>query len=78
MDVLITKIKNVPWQYTNTCASWASELLNEVTGVDIDADDWGGFETPRELGTHIMKLEAMKGRSSRINPASPEIRASSW
>jgi len=67
----------VTWQYTNTCASWASELLNEVTGVDIDADDWAGFETPRELGKHILKLEKSKGLTSKRSPAQPALRGSS-
>lgn len=59
--------RNVTWRYTNTCASWANELLEEIVGVDIDADDWGGFETPRELGKHILELEINRP-SSRTNP----------
>ena len=38
--------------------SWASEVVQEVVGEDVDADDWAGFETPRELGRNIVKLEA--------------------
>ncbi len=49
---------NVAWRYTNTCASWASEVVRDVVSEDVDADDWGGFETPRELGRNILKLEA--------------------
>lgn len=67
--------QRVAWRYTNTCASWASELIAEVTGVDIDADDWAGFETPRELGKHILKLEK-KNPTSRAAPTTPE--QSSW
>ena len=48
---------NVTWRYTNTCASWASEVVDEIVGEDVDADDWAGFETPRELGKNILKLE---------------------
>ncbi len=48
---------NVAWRYTNTCASWASEVVEEVVGEDVDADDYGGFETPRELGRNILLLE---------------------
>jgi hypothetical protein len=55
-NVLMTA--NVAWRYTNTCASWASEVVNEVVGEDVDADDWAGFETPRELGKSILKLES--------------------
>lgn len=71
-------IKNVAWKYTNTCASRATEIVNEVIGVNIDADDWGGFETPRELGTHILVLEMSKGRTSLIHPAVPAVNKSSW
>jgi len=67
----------VTWRYTNTCASWASELLHEITGVDIDADDWAGFETPRELGKHILALEKSKGLTSKRSPAQPALRGSS-
>lgn len=31
------------WRYTNNCASFTSETSEEVTGVDIDADDWPGI-----------------------------------
>lgn len=49
---------NVAWRYMNTCASWVSEVVEEVVGEDVDADDWVGFETPRELGRNILILEA--------------------
>lgn len=67
---------NVAWRYTNTCASWASEIVEEIVGEDVDADDWGGFETPRELGRSILKLEAKQPTSIsspkplKQNPAS--------
>lgn len=67
---------NVAWRYTNTCASWASEIVNEVVGEDLDADDWTGFETPRELGSSILKAEKKQPtkigspRPLRNNPAS--------
>lgn len=32
-------------------------MVNEVVGEDLDADDYGGFETPRELGQTIRDLE---------------------
>lgn len=69
--------QRVAWRYTNTCASWASELIEDVTGVDVDADDWAGFETPRELGKHILKLEK-KHPTSRWSPAMAVPNASSW
>ncbi len=49
---------NVTWRYTNNCSSFASEIVEEVIGEDVDADDWGGVETPRELGRNILILEA--------------------
>lgn len=48
--------QNHTWRYTNTCASFASETFYDVTGIDIDADDWGGFETPREISSSISDI----------------------
>jgi hypothetical protein len=50
-------LSNVGWRYTNTCASWASEVVYEIVGEDVDSDDYLGFETPRELGRNILLLE---------------------
>jgi hypothetical protein len=50
-------LSNVGWRYTNTCASWASEVVYEIVGEDVDSDDYLGFETPRELGRNILILE---------------------
>lgn len=67
---------NVTWRYTNTCASWASEVVNEIVGEDLDADDWAGFETPRELGESILQAEKKNPttitspRPLKNNPAS--------
>jgi len=67
---------NVAWRYTNTCASWAGEIIEEVVGEDIDSDDWAGFETPRELGANILELETKQPTSLgsprvlKQNPAS--------
>lgn len=57
------------WTITNTCASFASEVFYEVTGIDIDADDYLGFETPREVGEHI--VEANGGRATPAGPIQP-------
>lgn len=49
--------ENVTWRYTNTCASWASETVERVTGQRVKADDVLGFETPRKLIESIRELE---------------------
>ena len=65
--------ENVKWTYTNTCASWASETASEITGEIIDANDYGGFETPREMGKSIRELED-KQKSSLSHPITIENR----
>jgi hypothetical protein len=45
------------WFYTNNCSSWSSEMVNKVFRAEIDADDWLGVETPRELSRSIQVLE---------------------
>lgn len=45
------------WHYTNNCSSWASAIVWKVFKVDIDADDFLGIETPREIGKSIQILE---------------------
>jgi hypothetical protein len=52
--------------------------LNSVCHYNIYTDDWGGFETPRELGKYILKLELDKGHTSRAAPAIPEVQFMSW
>lgn len=60
-------MKNTTWEKTNNCSSWASMIINEVTGKDVDADDWGGFETPREVAKSIKELEK-KDATSLTHP----------
>lgn len=68
--------KNTTWAETNNCSSWAAKVIHEVTGQDIDADDWLGFETPREIGRSINILEK-KSPTSRAKPK--ELKGSvSW
>lgn len=55
------------WFYTNNCSSWASEIVRQVFRTEIDADDWLGVETPRELSRSIRILEN-KGRTSIDKP----------
>lgn len=56
LSLLLNKV--VAWGYTHNCSSWASDVVWQVVKEDVDADDWGGIETPRELGRSIMRLEA--------------------
>jgi len=42
------------WTTNYNCASFASETFHSVTGIDIDADEFLGYETPREIGQHII------------------------
>ncbi len=50
-------LSNTAWSYTNNCSSWSSEVVQKVIGKDVDADDWLGFETPREFSKSINSLE---------------------
>lgn len=58
---------NVVWRYTNNCASWASETVYKVMRENVDANDYAGIETPRELGRSILRLEA-RHSTSNLNP----------
>jgi hypothetical protein len=58
---------NIGWTYTNTCAAWASDVVESLIGEDIDSDDYLGFETPRELGQSISELEKTDP-TSRLSP----------
>jgi len=49
--------KNHTWRYTNTCASFASETFEDVTGVNINANDNFGFETPRKITESIINIK---------------------
>ena len=51
------------WFYTNNCSSWASAIVWKVLKVDIDADDFLGIETPREIGKSIQNLEVKEPTS---------------
>jgi hypothetical protein len=54
--------RNVTWSPWTNCASWASDTFYKVTRIDVDADDWGGFETPRELIQGINDLNQRPNR----------------
>ena len=56
--------ENWTWRYTQTCASFASDVFYSTTNVDIDADDLFGFETPREIGDSILEANNAESNSS--------------
>jgi len=58
------------WRHSHTCAAWASQGFRETTREDIDADDYFGFETPRELSRNIVKKEK-NDPTSTAKPGSP-------
>ncbi|MDP6716705.1 MAG: hypothetical protein QF368_19045 [SAR202 cluster bacterium] len=60
------------WVITCTCASLASEVFYEVTGVDIDADEFLGFETPREIGEHIIEANGGTATPTGTPPSAPD------
>jgi hypothetical protein len=68
--------ENVTWRYTHTCAPWASDTYTAVTGETVDANDYGGFETPRELTQSILELED-KRQTSPYRPMIPPPKTSS-
>ena len=68
--------ENVTWRYTNTCASWASETAERVTGQRISADDTLGFETPRKLIETLQDLDK-KQPTTRDTPQPPAVPRSS-
>jgi len=49
--------KNHTWRYTNTCASFASETFEDVTGINVNANDTLGFETPRKITESIENIK---------------------
>ncbi|OGV68032.1 MAG: hypothetical protein A3K18_28260 [Lentisphaerae bacterium RIFOXYA12_64_32] len=66
LDAYVAQVQD--WTYWFTCASFAHDAVQTTTGIDVDADDILGFETPRELGEHIQDLEAADP-TSILNPA---------
>lgn len=70
--------KNHSWRITNNCASFASETFEEVTGVNIDADDWLGIETPREIGDSILSANGGSFSNEGAVPRAPDIAPSSY
>ncbi len=59
--------ENVSWRHTNTCASWASETVESVTGQHVKADDTLGIETPRQL---IQSIRAQE-QTQQTSPDAP-------
>jgi hypothetical protein len=69
LDELVSQ--NWHWRYTQNCSSFASDVFRKVTGVDIDADDNLGFETPREIGDSIKDENKGSDSNETTNPIPP-------
>ncbi len=63
--------KNWKWRYTQNCSSFASDVFRKVTGVDIDANDLFGFETPREIGGSIIDANGGTESNESVTPIPP-------
>jgi hypothetical protein len=71
--------RNVSWNYTHNCSSWATDVVHAVIKEDVDADDWVGVETPRELSRNILLLE--KKNPTALTKPKPVVRnpsTTSW
>lgn len=64
------------WGLLHNCSSWASEVFEQVTGIDVDADDERllGAETPSELGQSIQELNNSMGGDNTSNSSSSSSR----
>jgi hypothetical protein len=61
-------MENETWQYTYTCAGFASEVYASVTGEAVDASEslgvfWTTY-TPRKLSAEIIRLESQTPTSN--------------
>jgi len=66
--LLQTKVgTNLTWAYTFNCASFSTDTCYAVTGEDVDADSWLGYEMPTEFGESIDALEESRA-TSRDDP----------
>lgn len=66
------------WRFTNTCASWATEVVRRLIGEDIPSTELAGAtNTPRALGIAIRRLESKNPtsismpRAARASPVQP-------
>jgi hypothetical protein len=54
------------WRFSNTCATWATHVVIQLTGEELDSEELLGYtNTPRALGNAIQKLEARHPTSLR-------------
>jgi hypothetical protein len=61
-------MQNIMWKYTYTCAGFASQVYNIVTGENVNASEslgafWTTF-TPRKLSAEINRLESQNPTSN--------------
>ena len=69
------------WRVTNTCATWATRVVKELTGEELDSPEFGGLtNTPRALGSAILLLESTQHTTlehPKMAVGSPVTRAGS-
>jgi hypothetical protein len=59
------------WRATYTCATWATEKIEQIFGVELASREFFGFtNTPRALGLALTRLNALS-RTSVSNPFYP-------
>lgn len=57
----------IGWRYSNTCASWAKDVVRRLTGEELaSADMLGVTDTPRALGSAILSLERKQATSLQL------------
>ena len=64
--------KNVKWASSNSCASWAGDIVRAVTGHRLQSSDLFGLsDPPRRLVSSIDALEQQRDTSPE-NPLRPD------
>lgn len=63
-------VSNANWRFSHTCASWATEVVHQLTGEELESTELLGLtNTPRALGTAILELEAKQPTT----PSMPKV-----
>ena len=68
------------WRYSNTCATWATSVVHQLTGEEIASSELLGItNTPRALGNALVQLERRNPtslQSPKLVLGNPLLRAS--